>query len=297
MTLKLTIIVCTFNRSFWLRKCLESLVQPCADENAVEVLIVDNNSTDDTRKVAEEFTARLPNFRYLLERTQGLSHARNRGYREAQGLYVAYIDDDARACNDWVDSIIQFFELHPQVTGVGGPYNAFSNVPIPDWFPKEYGSRNLGDETREIKNDEWISGTNMIFSKHVLEEIGGFDTSLGMTGNKTSYGEETNLVRRMKAKGWQIYYCPNIVVEHAILPYKLSLWWLLKSNYFNGKDGVKTFEHKGTAIMYLYVLIRGVWHAFRSFIASDEKYLKTRIYRSTSRLFWQLGFFVKLLKV
>ena len=297
MTSVLSIVVCTYNRSFWLRNCLESLEQSCADKNIAEVLIVDNNSTDDTSKVAEEFTARLLNFNYILERAQGLSHARNRGYREAQGLYVAYIDDDARAHSDWVVSIIQFFESHPQVTGVGGPYNAFSSVPIPDWFPKEYGRRSLGDEIREIKDNEWISGTNMTFRKQALEEIDGFDTSLGMTGNKISYGEETNLVRKMKAKGLQIFYCPDIVVDHAILPYKLSLWWLLKSNYSNGKYGMKTLGYKGNAKSYFPELIRGIRHAVKLLLTSDEKYLKTRIYRSTSQLFWQLGFFVTLLKV
>jgi glycosyltransferase involved in cell wall biosynthesis len=291
-----SVIICTYNRSFWLRNCLESLVEQCRNANLVEVLIIDNNSSDDTRKVAEEYTSQLPNFRYFIEKTQGLSHGRNRGYWEAQGDLVAYIDDDARAHPDWVKSIIRFFEKHAQVTGVGGPYNAFSTVPIPDWFPKEYGRRSLGEETREIRDDEWISGTNMIFRKQALEEIGGFDMSLGMTGSKISYGEETNLVRRMQAKGMQIYYCPAIVVDHAILPYKLSLRWLLMSNYSSGKDGVKTFEYKGNAITYLPRLIRGMLRTLVIFVTCNEKYLKARIYRSVSQLLWQLGFFARLLE-
>ena len=292
----LSVIVCTYNRSFWMRNCLESLVSQCRDESRIEVLIVDNNSTDDTRNAAEEYTSRLPNFRYVLEQAQGLSHGRNRGYREARGELVAYIDDDARAHDDWIESIIQFFETHTQVTGVGGPYNAFSTVPIPDWFPREYGRRSLGNDTRAIRDDEWISGTNMIFRKQALEEIGGFDTGLGMAGNKISYGEETNLVRRMRAKGMQINYCPTIVVDHVIMPYKLSLRWLLKSNYSSGKDGVKTFEYKGNAITYLPALIRGLLLALVRFFTCNEKYFKTRIYRSASQLYWQLGFFVKLLE-
>lgn len=297
MNLALSVVICTYNRSFWLRKCLESLVGQCEVNELLEVLIVDNNSTDDTRMVAEEFITRQSNFRYIFEEAQGLSHARNRGYREAQGLYVAYIDDDAKAYPDWAKSIIEFFETHPQVAGVGGPHFAFSTVPIPNWFPKEYGSRSLGNETRAIKDNEWIGGMNMAFTKISLVDMGGFDTELGMTGNKLAYGEETNLVLRMKAKGMLVFYCPTIVVDHAIRPDKLSLRWLLKSNYSNGMDGLKTFEYKGNAIRYLPVLIKGVWRAFWLFLTSDEKYLKTRIYRSTSRLFWQLGFFVKLLKV
>ncbi len=294
MSLLLTIVVCTYNRSDWLPDCLSSLESQCNNE-LVELLLIDNNSTDATESIARELTDRLPNSRYIFEGAQGLSHARNRGFKEARGKFVAYIDDDAKAEQGWAKAIIHFFETHPDASGVGGQHKAFSPVPIPVWFPKEYGSRSLGNETRLLQKGEWISGTNMGFSKSALVEIGGFNPSIGMTGNKDSYGEETQLTIRMRERGMKIYYCAEMCVEHAILPYKLKLHWLLRSNFANGYDGVNTFNFSGSAIRYFPRVVRSLRRALILFFHSKEKHFKTRLYRSMAPLCWDLGFFAKLL--
>src|SRR5207302_11342340 len=108
-------------------------------------------------------------------------------------------------------------------------------------LPKEYGVGSLGNETRKLQSGEWINGMNMAFIKCSLTEVGGFDTSIGMNGNKVAYGEETHLTRRMLDRSMQIYYCAEMRVDHAILPHKLKLRWLLHSNFANGYDGVTTF--------------------------------------------------------
>lgn len=292
---KLSVIVCTYNRSSWLRRCLASLEPQCSDGGVVEVLIVDNNSPDDTRKVAEEYTSRMQHFRYIYEKAQGLSHARNRGYRESRGQFVAYLDDDAKAHADWVASIIQFFETLPEASGVGGPYKSFSPVPPPLWFPKEYGCWSLGAKTRKLKENEYVNGANMAFTKQALIALGGFDTTIGMTGSKVSYGEETNLTMRMRECGRSVYYCPKMVVDHAILPYKQHLGWLLKSSFANGYDGVTTLNYQGGARAYLGVLIRQTLVAGRQFLFSKERYVRTRLYRSLGPLLWHIGFFIRLI--
>lgn len=291
---KLSVVVCTYNRSEWLRGCLTSLEPQCVDSNLVEVLIIDNNSSDDTRKVSEEFVHRLPNFRYVFESTQGLSHARNRGIKEALGIYVAYIDDDARAHPDWAGAIIRFFETKPDASGVGGPFYPFSTIPIPSWYPEEYGRSRFDGGTRKLRKNEWISGMNMAFKKQALIDVGGFNATIGMTGTKVSYGEETNLTLRMLERNQQIYYCAEMVVDHAILPHKLSLVWLLKSNFANGYDGVKTFNFKGNAVSYLPTLLKATVGALIRFLLSREPYFKTRVYRAAAPWFWHAGFFKRL---
>jgi len=295
MTPRLSVVVCTYNRADLLPGCLESLADQTADKSAYEVIIVNNNSTDTTQEIAESFTSREPNFRVVIETAQGISHARNRGGVEAQGEYVAYIDDDAKARLDWVSAIIRFFEAEPEAIGVGGPYYAYSTVPIPAWFPKEYGSMSLGNVTRLLQKGEWISGTNMVFKKYALNEVGGFDTSIGMSGDKVSYGEEPHLTRKMLERGMKIYYCAEMSVDHAILPNKFRLRWLLRSNFANGYDCVTAFNYPGQAGTYLPSLGRSMKHALYLFLFSKEKYLKTRIYRSAGQLLWHVGFFVKLM--
>ena len=294
MSTLLSIVVCTYNRSEWLVGCLSSLELQC-ENMPVEVLVVDNNSNDETAEVVVWFRERSPKFKYMLESQQGLSYARNRGFREAAGEYVAYIDDDARVCPGWIQAILAFFEKYPDATGVGGQHSAFSSVPIPKWFPREYGSRSLGQETRLLQDKEWISGTNMVFRKNALVEAGGFDPAIGMNGNKLSYGEETQLILRMRDRGMKVYYCAEMRVEHAILPYKLTLRWLLKSNFANGYDGVNTFNYSGSVSSYLPTLAESIKQALLLFIKSEEKNFKARIYRSTRKLVRDLGFFVGLL--
>jgi glycosyltransferase involved in cell wall biosynthesis len=290
----LSVAICTYNRSDWLQKCLSSLELQCKDDT-VEVLIIDNNSSDATFQVAQQFTGRLPNFKYIFEGMQGLSHARNRAIHDARGQYVAYLDDDAKAFSDWVNATIHFFEITPDASGVGGPYNAFSMILIPYWFPKEFGCWSLGDETRKMRKGEWINGTNMAFKKQALIDVGGFDSGIGMTGNKISYGEETNLMLRMLALKMQLYYCAEMRVDHAVLPHKLKLRWLLHSCYANGYDGVKTLGYKGGAIGYLPVLVKQAGSVLIRFLFCNERYIKTRIYRSLKPMFWHAGFFVKLM--
>src|ERR1019366_3158512 len=102
--MKTTVIVCTYNRCQVLAKTLESVAaSKVPDSVEWEVLIVDNNSSDQTREVVEDFCRRYPGrFRYLFERRQGLSSARNAGIRESQSEILAFTDDDATVEPDWL---------------------------------------------------------------------------------------------------------------------------------------------------------------------------------------------------
>lgn len=289
MSPTLSIVICTYNRADWLETCLASLEPQCQDGSRVEVIVVDNNSTDETKQISGGFCGRSQNFRYVFEEKQGLSHARNRGMAEASGAYVAYIDDDARASADWVEQVFRFFAANPGATAVGGPYKPFSTVVIPNWFPVEYGGWHLGYGTRLTSQNEWINGTNMIFRKQALIDVGGFDTSIGMSGTTVSYGEETNLQLRLRARNLSIYYCDAILVEHAILPHKFSLRWLLKSSFANGYDAKQTFCHNYGVMRYLLTVMKAAANSLFILITSREPYLKTRLYRSGAPVCWHLG--------
>ncbi len=236
---EISVVVCTFNRARLLRGCLDSLDEQTAPNTTFEVIVVDNNSTDETLGVCSERAKRRPNLRTVLEPLQGLSHARNRGIREARGQYVAYIDDDARAFPDWVEHMLSFARRRPDVGAYGGPYSAFSEVPPPKWFPRDYGILDLGTEERELDiGREWITGSNMVFRKALLLDMGGFNVELGMKGNEVAYGEEAQLLLGMKARGIPVYAVPAMRVEHLIADYKMSLRWLLMSRYRAGRGYV-----------------------------------------------------------
>jgi len=231
-----SVIVCTYNRANVLAGCLESLVGQTSVKDQFEVIVVDNNSTDATQEIARTFSDKVNYVRVITEFKQGLSNARNRGYREAAGRYVAYIDDDAMAYPDWIYQIISFASRHPEIQVFGGPYYAFSLVQIPEWFPPEYGSSVLGTDERHIEiGQEWLDGTNMVFTRELLQTFGGFDSSLGMSGQKIAYGEETKLLLDISRNNIPVFYVPSIRVRHLISEDKMSVTWLLQSAYSSGR--------------------------------------------------------------
>ena len=95
----ISVVICTYNRSRHLKNILNSLAeQEVPDDLVWEIVVIDNNSKDDTKDVVDEFTLKTPiPVKYFTEEKQGLSHARNRGIVESEGKYVAFTDDDAIA--------------------------------------------------------------------------------------------------------------------------------------------------------------------------------------------------------
>src|SRR5208283_4457645 len=105
--MRISVILCTYNRASILISALESIVAQTLPESVEwEVLVVDNNSCDQTREVVEDFCRRYPRrFRYVFEPNQGLSHARNSGIREALGEVLAFMDDDVTVEPGWLDNL------------------------------------------------------------------------------------------------------------------------------------------------------------------------------------------------
>ena len=121
---KVSVVICTYNREDMLEIALESLTKQEVSASDFEVIVVDNNSKDNTKAVAEKFIAANSHFRYVLETNQGLSHARNRGGNEASTDFVAYMDDDAKAPANWVKQLIEIIDdKKPDI--FGGPIYPF----------------------------------------------------------------------------------------------------------------------------------------------------------------------------
>ena len=106
----ISVIVCTYNGEKVLPDCLISLANQNIDKRLYEVIVVDNNSNDNTQKVVKEIMQEHSNFRLLFKREQGLGHARNLGFNRAKAEYVAYIDDDARTPQDWLEKSLRIIE-------------------------------------------------------------------------------------------------------------------------------------------------------------------------------------------
>jgi len=204
-----------------------------------EILVVDNNSSDQTRDVVEDFCLRYPRrFRYLLERQQGKSYALNAGIREARGDILAFTDDDVTVEPTWLNSLTS--ALHgSEWAGVGGrvlPDRSFSS---PRWIPREnlyplgpLAMFDLGLEVDRLAEPPF--GNNMAFRKQMFEKYGGFRTDLGPQPGSEIRSEDTEFGRRVLDGGERLRYEPSAVVYHAVPESRVRKkyflrWWFDKA--------------------------------------------------------------------
>jgi len=238
-----TVAVCTYNRSFILKESLDSLIIQNTPLDHFELLIIDNNSNDDTQKVAAQFCAQIPNSRVIFEPQQGLSYARNRALAEAHSPWVAFLDDDARAHPNWIATILETISKD-DFDAFGGPYYAWHCFgPPPTWFPTSEGTY-LGSPAYGSLGTHHIPGGNCAFKRQAALAAGGFPAEMGMTGNKCAYGEETYLFNSMKVAGYRLGFVPDMSIDHCVLPYKYQLRWQLASAFASGRDAFYVFKKK-----------------------------------------------------
>lgn len=238
-----SIVVCTYNRAGLLAAALQSLCEQTLNPSEYKIIVVDNNSSDTTRAVAEEFCRRRPNIRYVFERQQGHSHARNRGWQEARGEYVGYIDDDAQAPPQWLAVAKEVIEeVSPAV--FGGPYYASYNSPKPAWWKDSYRSHERTETARPLDQGEYLSGGNIFFRRQLLQTMGGFDVTLGMSGETIGVGEETDLLRRVRATDPEalIYFEPELCVDHLVPAEKMTLGWNMRRRFATARYAYRVFE-------------------------------------------------------
>lgn len=237
--IRISAIITTHNRIAYLKKALEGLAEQTLPKDSFEILVVDNASTDKTRTVVQEEFSELTNLKYVYEPTLGLSHARNTGWRSARGEYVAFLDDDAIPCPQWLEKIVEAFEtVEPRPGCIGGKIEPVWEMERPVWLTDDIAlSLTIIDWSTVptfLNEKQWLAGANIVFPKFLLERFNGFNTSLGRRGTNLISSEEVLLVRKIKQEGYKVYYHPEIAVRHHILASRLNKQWFLKRYYWQG---------------------------------------------------------------
>lgn len=225
----LTVIICTYNRAKYIGPLLESIAANDLDKKEFEILLVDNNCTDNTREICETFVAVHPEvtFRYTAEPEQGLSAARNRGIKEAKGDIIVYIDDDALVDPHYLRDYAEWFAAHPETMACGGPIEPLYETQEPDWMSPYTRTlltawMNYGDKVREYPKGRFPGGGNAAFRKSVFDKVGWFNTELGRKGDSLAGAEEKDIFDKMHTLGMQILYLPTPVLHHIIPQKKLE---------------------------------------------------------------------------
>lgn len=231
-----SIILATYNRVTLLSETLESLCQSLAQSKLreqVEVVVVDNNSQDDTSRRANAFQGRLNKLLILHEERQGLSHARNTGISASTGKLIVFLDDDVEVDPGWLEALVDEMS-DPNVWIAGGRVKPHGISTLPDWLPHEYSYLvSIFDPSPVAIDMPKVMGGNSITRRDVFDKIGVFDPRLGRRGKKLLGGEEVEFYQRVWSKGGRIRYTPHAVIHHKIQD-KLQKSYVIEYAYWLG---------------------------------------------------------------
>ncbi len=190
--MRLSIIIPAYNEEKFISECLQHVqadVLRCSDAGPVEVLVVDNASTDRTAEIARVING----VRVVHETQKGLTRARQRALNEAQGDILAFVDADTHMPPGWIKRVLTSFAANPNMVCISGPYIYYDAPLLNRIFVRLYWTL-LAMPTYWITR-YMVVGGNFAAKKSALLEIGGFDTNIEF------YGEDTNIARRLSAVG------------------------------------------------------------------------------------------------
>ncbi len=234
-TVDITVILCTYNRCEKLAGALQSIaISQVASSVTWEILVVDNNSTDQTRNVVEDFCRQYPgHFRYLFEPRPGKSYALNTGIAKARGKVLAFVDDDVNVEPTWLQNLTADLLQDGKWAGVGGRVLPAEKFTPPPWLSEDFycvvfACFDLGNKAAELEQPPY--GTNMAFRKSAFEKHGGFRIDLGPRPNSQIRNEDTEFGRRLLRAGERLLYEPSAVVyrpvPHGRIEQKYFFsWW------------------------------------------------------------------------
>lgn len=238
--LKVSIIACTHNRSAYLDDLIASLCEQAYPAGAYEIIIIDNQSTDQTKLIVDGLRQKYAQHQigYVYEARLGFSYARNAGLQAARYEWVAFIDDDAVAHPDWLANLAKALQQDDEIVSLGGRIELQWDCPRPAWLPKELegflGNNSfLGNEQKEFSSDTFPFGGNMVVKRDLALGAGGFDTNFGRVGEKLRAHGETRISDLLRSYG-KIVYVPKALIYHRVPASRTSHHYFLSRGYHQG---------------------------------------------------------------
>ena len=225
----ITVAICTRNRASLLEQAILSVLPQIMDDT--EILIVDNNSNDDT---AQRVTAISLSHRCVTmcrESAAGISAVRNRALTEARGEYVLFFDDDELADPGWLEAYRGFLRQPPseRMAGVGGEVVPRFEVAPAAWINPANFEMNFGSHSRRLDGDSFPGCGNCAYHRARALAAGGFCTRLGRY-------EESELSMRLRRQGFEIWWLTGARILHLIPASRLTLRWLGRTAFSEGRS-------------------------------------------------------------
>ena len=244
-----SVVISTYNRCASLPRALDALCTQTGDVE-YEVVVVDNNSSDDTREVIESRLGRYPNLRYLFEPRQGLPYARNAGVLASTAPIVAFTDDDVEVGSEWVATIKRIFDSHPNIDMIGGRVRPIWPMSVPAWVtPKQLGPFALGERgdlpvrVSAANAAPCLVGANFAFRREVFDRVGLFDPAF-------TKSQDREIQLRLWRAGGQGLYAPELAITVAVPEDRLTrkyfrYWYTIYGVYHSRMRLLDVIDREG----------------------------------------------------
>lgn len=291
-----TVAICSWNRAALLRETLQQMTHLEPDDSFDwELLVVDNNSTDETPAVLAEFAARLP-LRPLHEPKPGKSNAANLAVKEARGEYILWTDDDVLVETNWVREYVAAFRRYPNAEVFGGRIDPWFEGTPPRWLKDGFGTVagcyaaiDLNHPSGVAPETFYPLGASMALrrSSHLRH---AFDPRIGPQPGSSIRGEEWMLVRELRREGAQVVWVPDAIARHFIPRDRQTESYL--RNWFRGHGelaammGTKRGRELSLFGRPAWLWRQWVEHSFRSrigrFVLPPERWLESLAFGATA---------------
>ncbi len=243
--IRYSIAICTYNRADLLSSTLSSLSKVAGIEASdVEVVVVDNNSTDQTSLTLAKFTNRLP-LSIVTESQQGHCFARNRAVAQASGKVVLWTDDDVQFDSQWLAAYRQVIDDDSIRSFWGGPIEPKFLAKPPRWIHENWGqlagcfaARDLGSAPRALDAKHLPYGANFAVRRDLCLQF-PFNTQLGRHGTNVVGEDERDFLLRLLHVGHTGMWVPEAKLKHLIPPHRATLAYIRQ--YFAGQARVQTY--------------------------------------------------------
>ena len=288
-----TVVVPTCGRPDGLVRLLDGLARQADPGVAWDVIVVDNNAGQDaSRRTSEAFARAAPALpvaaRLVREKRSGVSHARNRGIREAGGTLVVFLDDDVVPDHDWLHELLAPI-LAGRCTGTGGRVVLDPRAPRPPWFAAwmepYFAAFEPSDREADVRDLTHATGrpfvltSSLALRRDLLHAIGGFDPRFGPRGGAPYMCEDIDLCLRYQDAGGTIRFVPSAVVVHDFPAGRMSRSFLVRRWYWHGRSTWLLDEEAFRTAKFLGVRShpRAVLAAWRKARASHEPRIGLRV--------------------
>ncbi len=301
--LDFTVIICTYNGENRLPHVLDRLrTQEHLENLAWEILVIDNNSTDNTEKVVRQYQSQslksYPKIRYCFESKQGITFARRLGIQESNSPLIGFLDDDNFPDENWVNSAYSFAQSHPNAGALGSAIQALYEVEPPTNFKRIacfLAIINRGKNAfRYDVLERWLfpPGAGLVIRKQAwLSCVPQKPFFTGVAAQSlNNKGEDIEILSYLRKAGWEIWHNPEMKVNHYIPNHRLQKSYLVKllrgiglSRYYTRMLQLSNWKKPIFTVLYLF-------NDLRKLMIHYYRYYKTLnidlVARCELELFW-----------